>query len=634
MGRLNKYVGTFTSLKQGGMIDLPTVRKSPRMLKRTTFLILLIFSGTSVLNSQPLPGFTPSGSYDEQQMVIEDSPPGTRVLINAPINGFEKDDRVLLVIYALPNGNSIEQTFGKNLKEGDDWHFNIQHIGAQTRFLRNIIKERTVVVAYFENSKKSWPAWNAGLADSGEQVRKMADDIKRLFEPWHPEIVLNGHSGGGSFIFKYLSAAEDIPEDVVRIAFLDSDYGYEDTIHGPKITRWLKSGRDKYLCTLAYNDSVVIYNGKPLVSPTGGTWYRSRMMKDYLGRSFRLREKVRDSLIWYSSPGRRIEFIFKPNPAGKIFHTYQVEYNGFIHSMLSGTRHKQKDYRYFGERAYSQFISDTLALPIRRMNIPERDPLAETGTDFMKRVSELPLSVREEEIYKAVASGNIPGFLRKTVTLHALFEDLNGGTHSVIYEVMPDYLAVGSDDDFCRVPMNPFTAQRLATLFGASLVTSALSDNIYSQAELKLTPFNYVPVGNANELVSRFVDHNAQIEKQFSEAGGKHGQLVAGIKKDVILSSRTADQHDRVVIYGWHKPGGNPIQPVYNGHVWWYVDYSHGIRLINNQVILDGNPALVTDILRDPVLFRVLSNEDTPMAEPFYHVEDYQHATGQPSPVL
>ncbi len=73
-------------------------------------------------------------------MVIEDSPPGTRILINAPLKGFEKDDRVLLVIYALPNGNSIEQTFGKNLKEGDDWHFNIQHIGAQTRFLRNIIK--------------------------------------------------------------------------------------------------------------------------------------------------------------------------------------------------------------------------------------------------------------------------------------------------------------------------------------------------------------------------------------------------------------------------------------------------------------------------------------------------------------
>ena len=128
------------------------------------------------------------------------------------------------------------------------------------------------------------------------------------------------------------------------------------------------------------------------------------MMKNYLGQSFRLKEKERDSLIWYSSPGRRIEFIFKPNPQGKIYHTYQVEYNGFIHSILSGTRYEQKNYRYFGERAYSQFISDTLALPVRRMNIPARDLLAETGTDFMERISGLPLSEREDEIYNAVAS--------------------------------------------------------------------------------------------------------------------------------------------------------------------------------------------------------------------------------------
>ena len=251
------------------MTDLSVVRKFVCMLKNTTLLIILIFSATSALNAQALPGFAASGSFDEQQMVLEDSPPGTRILINAPIRGFEKNSRVLLIFYALPNGNSIEQTFGRNIKEGDDWHFNIQHIGAQTRFLRNTINDRTVVVAYFENSKKSWPAWNAGADDSRELVRKMTDDVITLFKPWQPEIVLNGHSGGGSFLLRYISAKGEIPGDVVRIAFLDSDYSYEDTVHGPKLTRWLKSGRDKYLCTIAYNDSVVIYNGKPLVSPTG-----------------------------------------------------------------------------------------------------------------------------------------------------------------------------------------------------------------------------------------------------------------------------------------------------------------------------------------------------------------------------
>jgi hypothetical protein len=596
------------------------MRKNTCNLKSTVLLSgLFALCG---LNAQTLPGFTASGLFDEQQMVIEDSPPGTRILINAPVKGFEKNDRVLLVIYALPNGNSIEQTFGKNLQEGDDWHFNIQHIGAQTRFLRNILNDRTVVVAYFENSMKSWPAWNSATPDYREQVSRMVSDVKELFEPWQPEIVLNGHSGGGRFIFSFIDAAEEIPPDVVRIAFLDSNYGYEDTVHGPKLTRWLNSGRNKYLCTLAYNDSIALYNGKAFVSPTGGTWYRTRMMQKYLAGSFRFRVQNNDSLIWYRAQRGRVEVILKTNPDREIFHTQQVEYNGFIHSVLSGTRHEQKGYRYFGERAYSDLIADTVIIPVRRLNIPVSDPAAEAGTDFMKRISELPLSEREEEIYKAVASGNIPGFLRKTVTLQGVFEDMEGKEHRVIYEVMPDYLAVGSDVNFCRVPMNPRTAQRLATLFGASLLTSVLSDHIYSQAELKLAPFNYIPVGNANELVSKFVDHNIQIEKQLSEAGGRQGQLVAGIKKDVILSARTAEQHDRVVIYGWHKPGGNPIQPVYSGHVWWYVDYSHGVRLINNQVILDGRLALVTDILKDPVLFRVLSNEETPMTESFYYLED------------
>jgi hypothetical protein len=93
---------------------------------------------------------------------------------------------------------------------------------------------------------------------------------------------------------------------------------------------------------------------------------------------------------------------------------------------------------------------------------------------------------------------------------------------------------------------------------------------------------------------------------------------VAGIKKDVILSSRLAKQPGKVVIYGWHKPDGKPIQPVFSGHVDWYVDYSHGIRFINNQVLIDGKPTLFTDVLQHPVLYRIFSDENTPMEQPIY----------------
>jgi hypothetical protein len=586
-------------------------------MKYILFFIIFIIQSLFI-QGQILPGFKSSGSFNEQQIVIENSPPGTRILINAPLKGFGIDNKVLLIFYALPNGNTIEQTFGKKLKNGDDWHFDIQHIGAQTRFLRNILKDQTIVVVYLETVQKSWPLWVAETPGSVQKIKKIMDDVTEMFGKWDPQVILNGHSGGGRFIFSYINAVEEIPESVVRIAFLDSNYGYEDTIHGPKISGWLKSGKNKHLCVLAYNDSVVIYNNKPLVSPTGGTWYRSKMMKQYLSDSFRFRTDERDSIIWNKALGRRIEIILKTNPGKEIFHTKQVELNGFIHSILSGTKYENKGYSYFSEHAYSDLITDTVIIPVRRLNIPPRDPAAESGSDFMMRIAPLPLDEREEEIYKAIASGNIPDFLRNTVTLNGEFADSAGITHVVTYEVMPDYFSIGNDTDFCRIPMNPYTAQNLASDFGASLITARISDHIYLKADIKLAPFNYIPVGNANELVTKFVEHNTQIEKQFREAGGLQGRLIAGIKKDVILSGRMADQPGKVVIYGWHKPDGKPIQPVYSGHVYWYVDYSHGIRFINNQVLIDGKICLFTEILQDPVLYKIFSDEDEPMRQVTY----------------
>lgn len=586
-------------------------------MRLTSFLTLFIFLSSEII-SQPLPGFKPSGVFDEQQLYIENSPPGTRILVNAPLEGFENNDKVLLILYALPNGNTIEQTTGKNLKPWDDWHYNIQHIGAQTRFLRNKIKDRTIVIAYLQASQRSWSRWISETSDSLRKLQHIVENLELMFSKWDPEIILNSHSGGGRFIFSYIDAAEEIPSGVKRIAFLDSNYGYEDTLSGPKIERWLKSGEAKFLCVLAYNDSVVIYNGKQLVSPTGGTWYRSRMMQRYLSESFRFRTRRRDSVIWNTALKRRIEILQRINPEGKIYHTVQVERNGFIHSIVHGTRLENKGYKYFGKRAYIDLITDTVIIPLKRLNIPLRLNDAETGSAFMKRVDTLKRADREEEIFRAISEGNMPDFLRNTVELSGEFADSAGIMHSVVYQVMPDYLAVGSDSDFCRIPMNPHTAQRLADQFGASMITSKISDHIYEKAEIRLNPFNYIPVGNANELVSKFEAHNIQIESQFREAGGKRGQLVAGIKKDVVLSSGLADRPDRVVIYGWHKSDGIPIQPVYSGHIDWYVDYSHGIRLINNQVLIDGKPVLFTDILMDPVLYRIFSDERVPMKQAVY----------------
>lgn len=277
------------------------------------------------------------------------------VTFDLPKNKHKK--KPLIIIYALPNGNTTAQTAGKKMQQGDDWHFDIQHIAAQTKFIRKKLKNRRVIVAYLENAYKSWPLWKQKHPDFRYRIGEMVKTVSRMVASGQtPEIYLNGHSGGGSFIFGYIAGVEKIPAAIKRISFLDSDYGYDSSYH-PKISRWLKE-ENGALNVFAYNDSVVIYNGKPLVSPTGGTWYRSKLMLQHLRTDFDIPQLRDDSLIVYKDPSQRIQFFFKTNPEAKIYHTVQVELNGFIHSVLCGTKHDSKGYTYYGRRAYSSFIRE------------------------------------------------------------------------------------------------------------------------------------------------------------------------------------------------------------------------------------------------------------------------------------
>jgi len=278
--------------------------------------------------------------------------------INAPLH-FNKKGETYLVLFALPNGNSIEWTKGKKIKEGNDWHYDIQHIAAQTRFVRNLDKKNNYIVAYLMASQKSWPIWKRTTPDSKRIIKNIVDSINGMFSAYNPQIILNGHSGGGSFIFGYLDFVEKIPSNVERIAFLDSDYGYEDSLHTYKIADWLTENKNAKLVVLAYNDSLVIFNGKPLVSPTGGTWYRSRLMQRKLAEKFSFTTTTDTSFISHTALDGRIKIILKENPGGLIYHTVQVEKNGFIFSLLSDSKFDKRTwFTYFGERVYSKLISE------------------------------------------------------------------------------------------------------------------------------------------------------------------------------------------------------------------------------------------------------------------------------------
>jgi hypothetical protein len=72
-----------------------------------------------------------------------------------------------------------------------------------------------------------------------------------------------------------------------------------------------------------------------------------------------------------------------------------------------------------------------------------------------------------------------------------------------------------------------------------------------------------------------------------------------------------------VLIYGWHWTTGKAIQPLTNVHQDYYMDYSHGIRLVRRAMTVDGKKITMEEALADPVLNALLSDEGV-MKGPWY----------------
>ena len=87
------------------------------------------------------------------------------------------------------------------------------------------------------------------------------------------------------------------------------------------------------------------------------------------------------------------------------------------------------------------------------------------------------------------------------------------------------------------------------------------------------------------------------------------GDLVSGDKKDIVLTNMLASKPGQIAIYGWHRLTGAPIQPLSTVHGACYEDYSHGVRLVSQTVVVDGQNRLVREILKHPLMANLLSDE-------------------------
>ncbi len=240
-----------------------------------------------------------------------------------------------------------------------------------------------------------------------------------------------------------------------------------------------------------------------------------------------------------------------------------------------------------------------------RLSLPQRDIVAPTGNEYYKSVFTASLAERELSAKEQILSGNVPHFLRKMTRINTSMITPEGRIINAFYFVSSDYLAIGSDNDFARIPLTPVTAQKIADSLHCFLPTRKIVDDIYAAAKVKLEP---VPMYIYRDSAITMYQNNLIIEGQRKEQKG----LIAGIKKDVVISGKISrsPKPNRVAIYGWHKLEGKPIQPLYTDHVDWYVDYSHGIRLVHQTIYVNNKLMDYVDVLKDPVLRGILCDEE------------------------
>jgi hypothetical protein len=228
-----------------------------------------------------------------------------------------------------------------------------------------------------------------------------------------------------------------------------------------------------------------------------------------------------------------------------------------------------------------------------------------TGSAFYDSVKKMNWKDRELLALPQLLNGNIPRFLQKFVAVHtSILDSAAGKTIKATYFVSPDYVSIGTNNNWARLPLTPMASQALADSLYCFLPTRKMVSDIYRQAVIKLQP---MPMFAYRDSSVTMYQHHLIIEGQRQ---GKRG-LIAGIKKDVVISDKLtrSDKKDRVAIYGWHQLNGVAIQPLYTGHVNWYADYSHGTRLVHRTIVVDGKKMDYVDVMKHPTLRRLLSDE-------------------------
>ena len=235
------------------------------------------------------------------------------------------------------------------------------------------------------------------------------------------------------------------------------------------------------------------------------------------------------------------------------------------------------------------------------------------GTEFINNFSRRPLATWEAAALELGRQNLLTPWPYVDVTVV-------DGADTAVFGIASDVLSVGSFEDHLRLPLTPGVAQSIANLSGALLTTPWLEYVLWRAAPMKLSPTAMVPNQGAN--LEQYAAHSRIIDDELRSRGVTPGTLIGGIKKGVVVANFY--KAGKVLLFGWYRPepdvfddgkqmgaiGRQPVQPKSNVHGDFYVDYSHGIRLVRPTCIVNGQRMETAALYQHPTLYK-LANPDS-----------------------
>jgi hypothetical protein len=241
-------------------------------------------------------------------------------------------------------------------------------------------------------------------------------------------------------------------------------------------------------------------------------------------------------------------------------------------------------------------------------------------------LSQEPPEAREEALWAEIEGGNFPSFAGSFVPV--VITDDTG--RRATFQVTVDCFAIGTEDDWLRVALSGYYAQKVADALGAFLPTNKIVLETYAQAAIKLAahPFECHSVAQGRWQRSTFamrlhediLQGRVPCKKEhpvpeaigrLKPCLGKHagtcalpadghpGVLVSGHLKEVIISHE--DLSKRLAFWGFFMADGRPIQRGYSClHGPGFADYSHGFRLVGPLVDIDGQSVAYEEVVTNP----------------------------------